>query len=133
MVSAAINYSNAATFCDGCDQLTAGREACAGPTRSGSRPVGGTSAGILAGRVLRDGSATCTPATCSVPVGRSSYGTAMTRVKGPCTSVSHADDRGTHAAGARAAPVLVCSNLVLVCSNPPAAGSTCPICHLTYV
>ncbi len=87
-----------------------------------SRPVGGTSAGIFTGRVLRDGSAICTPATCSVPVGRSSYGTAMTRVKGPCTSVSHADDRGTHAAGARAAPVLVCSNLVLVCSNPPAAG-----------
>jgi len=40
-----------------------------------SRPVGGTSAGIFTGRVLRDGSATCTPATCSVPVWGSAYDT----------------------------------------------------------
>ncbi len=36
VISAAMDSSNAATFCDGCDQLTAGREACAGPTRSGA-------------------------------------------------------------------------------------------------
>jgi len=30
VVSAAMDSSNAAKFCDGCDHLTAGREACAG-------------------------------------------------------------------------------------------------------
>jgi len=35
-IGEAMDSSNAATFCDGCDQLTAGREACAGPTRLGA-------------------------------------------------------------------------------------------------
>ena len=39
-----------------------------------SRPIGGTPAGIFAGRVLRDGSATCIPATCGVPVWGSANG-----------------------------------------------------------
>jgi len=75
VVSAAVDSSNAATSCDGCDQLTADREACAANEIGRSRPVGATSAGIFTGRVLWDGSATCTPATCNVPVRRWAYGT----------------------------------------------------------
>ncbi len=46
--------SNAATFCDGCDQLTVARDARVGATRWGKAPRGRHFYGIVTGRVLRD-------------------------------------------------------------------------------
>ena len=69
VVCLAIQITDAATQCDGCDQLAVRRGGLKPGRRAGSgRPVGGTPAGIFTGRVLRDGRPCAYPATGGVSV-----------------------------------------------------------------